>query len=257
MSSPRPFKPLEKITVTEQVRDEIFVRITSGELQPGTQLPAERVLATEFGVARTSVREAIHALIAVGMIERRDKRSFVTERLPDTEIQSTRGRMKNIRDLLAARRIFERLLFELAISRATTRERQAVFDLASRGVPGSIDELMLVDRQFHALIAGACANPVLVEVYGRVVEALALENLSPKILLGLSDVDDEWETIARVVSEHMSIANAFLLVDIEAFVEAVEHHIGLFESWVTHSSSSSLRVLQLENGAGLDRVIGM
>ena len=257
MSLSRPFAPLERTTVAEQVRDEIFTRITSGELRPGTQLPAERVLAADFGVARTSVREAIQALVAIGAIVRRGNRSYVTERLPGAGIPAADGRMKSVRDLLAARRILERLLFELAAGRATARERQKALDLARRPVPTSLQELILVDRQFHATIATACANPVLAEAYGRVVEALMMENLSPEILVGVSDSLDEREAIARIAGEHLSIAEAFMTGDTDALLEAVDNHVGPVEGWIGFSSSSVFRRFPVGEGAGLDRTVGM
>lgn len=253
----RPFTPLKRTTIPEQVRDEILTRVTSGELRPGTQLPAERTLAADFGVARTSVREATQALVALGVIERRGNRSYVVERLPGEEIQSAGGRLKRIRDLLAARRILERLLFELAASRATMRERQRALDLARRPVPASLEELILADRQFHATVASACSNPVLVEVYGRVVEALMTENLSPEILMGVADAIDEREAITRVGAEHLAIAEAFMSGDVEAILEAVDHHVGPIEGWIDRSTNGVPRRLPEVSEAELDRTVGM
>lgn len=257
MTSNRPFTPLKRTTVAEQVRDEIFSRVTSGELRPGTQLPAERTLAADFGVARTSVREATQALVALGVIERRGNRSYVTERLPGAEIQSAGGRMKRIRDLLAARRILERLLFELAASRATARERQRALDVARRPVPSSLEELILADRQFHAAVASACSSPVLAEVYGRVVEALMTENLSPEILMGVSDTIDEREAIARVAAEHLAIAEAFMSGDIDAILQTVDHHVGPIEGWIDRSTNGMPRRQSEVPNSGLDRTVGM
>jgi GntR family transcriptional repressor for pyruvate dehydrogenase complex len=244
------------VTVAEQVRDEIFARITSGELRPGTRLPAERQLAEEFGVARTSVREAIQALVALGAIERRGNRSYVMERLPGGEISSASGRMKMIRDLLAARRILERLLFELAATRATARDRQRVLELARQPMPTNLEELIIDDRQFHAGIVSACGNPVLTEVYGRVVETLMTENLSAEVLMGISASIDEKEAIARVVAEHLVIAQAFADSDIEAMLEAIEYHVGPVEGWAGPTTRSIRRPTPAAPG-GLDRTVGM
>ncbi|MEA3501400.1 MAG: GntR family transcriptional regulator [Actinomycetota bacterium] len=257
MSPARPFTPLQRTTVAEQVRDEIFTRITSGELRPGTQLPAERVLAEDFGVARTSVREAIQALVALGVIERRANRSYVAERLPGTEFPSASGRMKMIRDLLAARRILEHLLFELAATRATVRERQRSLELARQPLPTNLEELILADRQFHASIVSACGNPVLTEVYGRVVETLMTENLSAEVLMGISAVIDEREAITRVVAEHLVIAEAFVNSDTEVMLETIEHHVGPVEGWIGPTTRMIHRRVPMTPGGGLDRTVGM
>jgi GntR family transcriptional regulator len=41
-----------------QVADHITARITAGELTPGARLPAERHLATEYGVSYDTIRRA-------------------------------------------------------------------------------------------------------------------------------------------------------------------------------------------------------
>ncbi|WP_258171275.1 FadR/GntR family transcriptional regulator [Paenibacillus sp. R14(2021)] len=55
------FKAVRKITVTEQIMEQIAELITSGQLQPGEQLPTERDLAVQLGVTRGRVREALRA----------------------------------------------------------------------------------------------------------------------------------------------------------------------------------------------------
>ncbi|WJH33144.1 GntR family transcriptional regulator [Paenibacillus sp. CC-CFT747] len=55
-------KSVKRITVTEQIMEQIVQLIRSGELQAGQQLPNERDLAEQFGVTRGRVREALRAL---------------------------------------------------------------------------------------------------------------------------------------------------------------------------------------------------
>src|SRR5690554_37566 len=53
--------------VVARIRDAILV----GELAPDTMLPSERELAVQFGVNRTTVREALSRLDMLGLIDRR------------------------------------------------------------------------------------------------------------------------------------------------------------------------------------------
>src|SRR5437588_10742839 len=53
----------------QRVVDEIESRVIAGELKPGDVLPAERLLAEQFGVSRTVIREAIKILELQGVIE--------------------------------------------------------------------------------------------------------------------------------------------------------------------------------------------
>jgi GntR family transcriptional regulator len=54
--------------IYEQVADHITARIESGELVPGAKLPAERDMATEYGVAYDTIRRATALLRERGMI---------------------------------------------------------------------------------------------------------------------------------------------------------------------------------------------
>jgi GntR family transcriptional repressor for pyruvate dehydrogenase complex len=222
----RPFETLGRATVSERVRDDIHGRIASGELQPGAQLPAERVLAEQFGVARTSVREAIQALVALGVIERRGNRSYVVERLAGSRLPEVAGGRKALRTLVEARRVLELTLFELAAARASARERAAVTELARTPAPGTLDEFAIADREFHASIAGACGNGVLVELYGRVLDALVQEEASTALVLGIGPDDDVATAITGAAAEHRAIAEAFAAGDVSAMLEAVEAHLG-------------------------------
>ncbi len=237
----RPFEPFERTTVSERVRDDIHNRIVSGEIQPGSQLAAERALAEQFGVARTSVREAIQALVALGAIERRGNRSYVVEQIPGSALPAADGGKKKMRSLLEARRVLELSLFELAASRATSRERNDVFDLARQPAPTDFEEFNLIDRQFHATIAGACANPVLVEVYGRVLETLVQADLSAELILGISEGADPATAITHAANEHRAIAEAFVARDVPGMLEAVEEHLGHVEGRMSLMSRMSRR----------------
>ena len=44
------------------------------QMEPGSRLPSERLLADQFQVSRTCVREAIHTLAGMGMVESRPGR---------------------------------------------------------------------------------------------------------------------------------------------------------------------------------------
>ena len=55
-------KSIEIESPVDKIIGQLKNLITSGQLQPGDRLPAERVLAEKFGVGRSYVREAIFKL---------------------------------------------------------------------------------------------------------------------------------------------------------------------------------------------------
>ncbi len=66
-----PFARLPRANVAAQLAEQIRARILGGGLSPGVALPAERELATQFGVNRSSVREALRRLEAWGLVQTR------------------------------------------------------------------------------------------------------------------------------------------------------------------------------------------
>src|SRR6187402_1790493 len=64
-------QPNEPI-VRRKLSDEVFARlermITSGELEPGDEMPSERDLMERFGVGRPAIREAMQALAGMGLV---------------------------------------------------------------------------------------------------------------------------------------------------------------------------------------------
>ncbi|MSW51846.1 MAG: GntR family transcriptional regulator, partial [Actinobacteria bacterium] len=63
-----PFEEVVRRPVYQQVAAQLRAAILDGELQPGNVLPSERELGERFGVGRTSVREALRALQAQGLV---------------------------------------------------------------------------------------------------------------------------------------------------------------------------------------------
>ena len=79
---------------------QVLDLIQRGALGPGDRLPPERDLATQLGVSRGSVREALSALVAMGVLEtRRGAGVFVTSLEPTTVL----SRLTPVVGLLAER----------------------------------------------------------------------------------------------------------------------------------------------------------
>ena len=53
------FRRVNKISISEEIAQQILDLISSGHLTPGQRLPSERELCKTFGAARSSLREAL------------------------------------------------------------------------------------------------------------------------------------------------------------------------------------------------------
>src|SRR5437763_10763025 len=67
-ASPIPFRAPARRRLHEDVADQLRDAILDGRFPAGTKLPPERELAHEFGVNRTSIREAIKVLEGLGLV---------------------------------------------------------------------------------------------------------------------------------------------------------------------------------------------
>src|SRR4051812_44930054 len=65
------FEPVAPVRAYERVVEQIEQAVVSGALKPGERLPSERELMTQFGVGRSTVREALRVLQAAEMIRSR------------------------------------------------------------------------------------------------------------------------------------------------------------------------------------------
>src|SRR5688500_20344830 len=64
-----PVKSIHNRRLYQQIADQLRGMINRGEYPPGSYLPPERELSQQFGVSRTSLREALIALEVVGLVK--------------------------------------------------------------------------------------------------------------------------------------------------------------------------------------------
>jgi DNA-binding transcriptional regulator YhcF (GntR family) len=88
------FKTARVNRISQNIVEQIRETIISGRLKPGDRLPSEKDLSVEFGVSKASLREALRALEALGMLEVKQGMgggAFVTE----VDLETARNNMFN------------------------------------------------------------------------------------------------------------------------------------------------------------------
>jgi GntR family transcriptional regulator, transcriptional repressor for pyruvate dehydrogenase complex len=163
----------------DRAADELLDMVISGGLNPGERLPPERELCGRLNVSRTVVREALNLLEARGLISIEHGRGAVvsggnTDAVRDTLEVVLRVRPKALWELLEIRQILEVEIAGLAAERATEEDVSAMrvqLDrmLALIDAPeGYVD----ADVEFHALLARAARNGVLLTMLDPIVDLL-------------------------------------------------------------------------------------
>ena len=107
------FAPVRSQTAFEETLERLGTAIKLGLLEPGTRLPAERDLCEQLGIARSTLRQALTALVQSGYLHAvrgRGGGTFVADRPPVSEPPSE--------DLLATWRdaCDQRLAVELGVA---------------------------------------------------------------------------------------------------------------------------------------------
>ncbi len=162
---------IQKASTPELVVRELLQNIKNGSLKPGDKLPPERELAQAFGVSRSSVREAISAMVLVGYMEvTQGKGIFVKDDIPSPYIFSSA-----LRDVLDAywtldvietRQIMECSLVKLAAMRADRQDIQRLRDTLDRMKKNTdnLEGFYQADFDFHNAICEATNNEVMSEM---------------------------------------------------------------------------------------------
>jgi len=217
--------------VSEEIRDALLLSIRRGDLLPGAPLPSERELASDFGVARTSVREAVQGLAGVGAVERRGNRLHVAERFPDFRLAEIDSRKQRVQELFEVRRVIEVPLAELAATRARGVDIDQICAIAGRFHPGMpLDEFRALDREFHWAVARACGNELLAELYGKVLESLFRSYEFDSLLTASGNQLTVKKLIKVSAAGHQAIAGALRQQDAALAASAAGAHLHQVET---------------------------
>jgi DNA-binding FadR family transcriptional regulator len=220
---------------SELLAQEIASEIIAEARAPGDRLPLESEMIKQYGVGRSTVREALRILEVSGLITMRSGRHggpMVGDCGP-----ANLGRIVSLfmhangvslGEIIRARALLEPCLLRAAIDSADEEFIARAADLKKRSRecdPLKTTEYRLLTREFHELIASAAGN--------RPIGLLAMA------LMFLTRLDHSVTTLAHrrgdVIAEHEEVldaiidrdgerAEALMVEHMKAFCESVEAH---------------------------------
>lgn len=148
---------ISRLSLHEQVAEEIRYMIISGDLRPGEKIRVSE-LAEDLDVSLTPMREALKSLEKDGMVDLMTNRGA---RVSEISVEGTRSLFEVISRL-------EALAAELAAKRITEQEMQTLEDLHARmrdrHEAGDLPAYFDLNRQIHDLVVEAAKNPDLSRV---------------------------------------------------------------------------------------------
>ena len=202
---------IKKNTRAEVLLAKIETMIIDGVLRPGERLD-ETVLAKQFGVSRTPVREAIRVLTAIGLVQN-------TGRQGAEVAQISVSMLIEMFELMA---VLEGMCAQLAARRATDEERSSMFVthkmLEETLARGDHKDFYSVNLQFHDQLYQASHTQYLSG------ETLRLRRrLSPYRMR----VTYQPGRMRATLGEHLEIVKAVDKGDSEGAMEAARSHMRL------------------------------
>ncbi len=171
------FKPVRPATTFEETVERLGTAIRLGLLAPGARLPPERDLAGELAISRSTLRQALRALVESGLlisVRGRAGGTFVVQEPPLAEQRGASADVgapldEDTSAVLDLRVAFETGAVILAVERAEDEDLARLAELVEKMADATdFDAYRRADIRFHIGVAEAGHSPRLVAEMTRV-----------------------------------------------------------------------------------------
>ena len=202
---------IKKNTRAEVLIAEIEAMIVDGRLMPGERLD-ETVIANQFGVSRTPVREAIRVLTAIGLVQNTGRQGAEVAHIS----------VSMLIEMFELMAVLEGICAKFAARRATTNERSSMFAthaaLENAFEVGDQKEFYKINLQFHDQLYQASHT-----------QYLALETLRLRRRLSPYRMRVTYQPgrMRATLDEHLEILKAVESGDSEGAMKAARSHMQL------------------------------
>lgn len=196
------------------LEERIVELIHERRLEPGAAMPTEPQLMEELGASRNSVREAVRALQALGIVEiRHGYGTFVGHASVSVlttplafRVRSKAG-LRALHDLIEVRELLETGLIATVAAEPTSEARLAALDALVTAMARDKG----ADRAFHFLLYESCGNELVLQLIGLFWDTYH------QLEAGLGDPVD-------IVANHRRIVDALRARDPDAARTAMRLH---------------------------------
>ena len=201
---------IDRSSTTERVADALRTMLFGGDLSPGEPL-REVSLAAGFGVARSTVREALQVLAGEGLVTRYPNRGVVVTELTP----------RDIADIFEARLVLESAGVRAGAAGADLAPVTAALRTYSRAAraddAGSSVEATHAHLEFHASLVALLGNARLVAT---------ADTLTADLRLALASVERARRNARTQVADHRRLLTLMRAGDADAAAAELEAHLG-------------------------------
>lgn len=213
----------QRTSLVESTIKAISAEIRSGRWPVEFRLPPEPELASQLGVGRNTVREAVRALVHNGMLESRQGAGvFVVSTSEVTAVLQRHLMASEPGEVVEVRLVLESGIAGLAAQRRSAEDLEAIGaalrEREKAVQANSPEEFIQSDLEFHAAVAAASHNTVLSRLYAD-FEPFVRANLAQQVQ---SAGDGQLPAI-----EHDTLYAALQASDVNAAVSAAQTYLEL------------------------------
>lgn len=174
------FDEISSKNSAQQVMEEVISLVEEEGFSAGEKIPSEKELMEYLDFGRSTIREALHALVAIGVLESRPGKGYFVRQYHKIPLYSNEFLSRimdddSFFDLMESRKIVERSIFMIAAERATDEDIENIESSLARlkeALEADRDNITNLTTDVHFAIARATQNQILVGL---------LEQLSPII----------------------------------------------------------------------------
>ncbi len=232
-----PFEKVRPRKVSAIAAEQIIEAIKNDSFPVGSKLPSEFELAEQMGVSRPSIREALSALQAVGLIESKPGSGNYVRKSPSSDEEESAPRLieseAGCLEVMEAREVLEPPIAALVAKKGTNEHladlEQILRQMRVQAQSGNFSSYFEADKEFHFALAKATGNRLItaavVPLINTMDQKLYREFTHHYYLKNVSDLE-------HVVDLHSEILHAIVGGNPElAFDRMSEHWRRMHEIW--------------------------
>jgi GntR family transcriptional regulator, transcriptional repressor for pyruvate dehydrogenase complex len=226
----RPVLPKQKAAVI--VAKRIVAQVERLRLGPGDKLPAERVMQEEYGVGRSTLREALRFLELQGVLSLKTGPGGgpIVRRPDSTHLATTLALTLQFEDapfrvIVEARMALEPMMAGLAAERisADALEELHLSNEIMAGASTDLEAFLRANQRFHDVIAWSSGNAL----FASILDAL----------LGILDgtvmgIDYPPHSQAAIIAAHDEIYGELIKRDVDGATAAMRRHTAEYLRYV-------------------------
>lgn len=195
---------IKRYSLSKQVSDKLEEMIANGEYKVGEKINSESELMAMFSVSRNTLREAIHSLTSVGVLEvKQGDGTYVRSNNRFSANMKIEYDKVDFNDIEETRNALEITIAELAAKRRTNEDLKNIEASLNKrkDLNENANKNTKFDMEFHLKVAEACHNKILIDLYLSIFDYLE-SFISEKIIgtnLDTSEINDLHEKLFEAI----------------------------------------------------------